>query len=89
MLLESLRSLFRIDLVDPRFTSVVIVAVHLSPDGATARIAWASRKDDPSLPAALDRATGFVRSRLADSLNWKRTPALRFISLGVLPEDAS
>ena len=86
-MLEEVRTLFRIDLVDPRFTSVLIVAVHLSADGSTARVAYATRTEDPTLDPALDRASGYLRARLAESLNWKRTPTLRFVPLGVVPEE--
>lgn len=81
--MEELRTIFRIDLVDPRLTAVVIVAAHLSEDGGTARVAWASRVDDPTVADALERAGPFVRLRLAEALNWKRTPRLRFVALGV------
>lgn len=88
-MLEEVRTLFRIDLVDPRFTPIVVVAVHLSADGSTARVAYATRKEDPSLGDALEKASGYLRARLAESLNWKRTPTLRFVALGVLPEEPS
>lgn len=88
-MLEEVRTLFRIDVVDPRFTSILIVAVHLSADASTARVAYATRTDDRSLAAALERASGFLRARLAQSLAWKRTPTLRFVPLGVRPEEPS
>lgn len=83
LLAEELRTIFRIDLVDPRLARLVIVAVHLSADGSSARVAWATPVDDASVPEALERASGFIRARLAESLNWKRTPRLSFTSLGV------
>jgi ribosome-binding factor A len=89
LLLEEVRTLFRIDLVDPRFTPVVIVAAHLSADGSVARIAWATHAEDPTLEVALEKASGYLRARLAESLNWKRTPTLRFVALGVLPKEPS
>ncbi|MFT3708854.1 MAG: ribosome-binding factor A [Archangium sp.] len=75
------------DLVDPRFTPLIVVAVHLSADGSVARVAYATPEEDPSLHEALEKAGGYVRARLAESLNWKRTPTLRFVSLGVLPPE--
>lgn len=83
-MLEELRTLFRIDLVDPRLTSVVIVAVHLSADGSSARVAYAQRTEDPTVEQALEKASGFLHARLAQTLQWKRTPRLRFVALGVL-----
>jgi len=84
LLLEELRTIFRLELVDPQLDGVTIVAVHLSGDGSSARVAWASRQATPGVEEAMTRAQGFVRARLAASLNWKRTPRLSFVPLGVL-----
>ncbi|MCC6336397.1 MAG: ribosome-binding factor A [Myxococcales bacterium] len=89
LLLEELRTLFRIELIDPRLISITIVAAQLSADGSTARVAYAQRLEDPGLEEALERASGFLRARLAESLHWKRTPRLKFISLGVVAGGAS
>jgi ribosome-binding factor A len=81
LLLEELRTLFRVELSDARLSSLTVVTVHLSLDGSSAQVVWTG-PDDPSVLHALERATGFLRARLAESLGWKRLPRLRFTWLG-------
>ena len=55
--------------------------VELSRDGSSARVWFASSDplvSDDTLHFALQRARGFLRSRLSDALPLKRTPELRF-----------
>ncbi|MCU0695968.1 MAG: ribosome-binding factor A [Myxococcaceae bacterium] len=82
LLLEELRTLFRVEVTDARLTPLRIVAVELAADGASARVAW-SGPDDVAVRLALERAAGFLQARLRESLGWKRTPRLRFVWLGL------
>jgi ribosome-binding factor A len=96
---EHLASLLRNALHDPHLEGLWLVALELSDDGRLARasVALEPRLHPPAgrearvLPA-LARATGFLRAELAQGLDLKRLPALRFTLLGVLssaqPEDA-
>ena len=62
---------------DPRLQGVSITMVELAGDGSCARL-WFSADGDEDRRRALERAAGFIRTRLAESLALKRTPELRF-----------
>ncbi len=73
-----------------------LVSVHLSVDGGHARIGYvveaalsAERQVEAASRAALGRATGFLRSRLASLLDLKRLPKLSFTFVGVQEPGAS
>ncbi len=91
LILEALRSLLDAEVCDPLAQSIWPVSIHLSPDGSSAKVSYAVQKADPSNESAvanqtrtaLKRASGFLRARLASSLNLKRTPHLAFVFLGV------
>ena len=68
---------------DPRIGLVTITRVKVSADLSTALVFWSplSVGDGTELKAladGLDSASGFVRSRLANNLDLRRTPALDF-----------
>ncbi|MGD0675078.1 MAG: ribosome-binding factor A [Polyangiaceae bacterium] len=88
LVLEELRALLRDDVSDPNLSVVRLVAVVLSVDyrhakvhfvltGAVVGAAGAQR--------ALARATPFLRARLAETVEMKRVPDLRFIFDGIEP----
>lgn len=80
---EELNSLLEGEVSDPRLQELHITHVELSRDGSSAR-AWfvmdqsASVVDRDDILFALNRAAGFLRSRLCDVLPLKRIPELRF-----------
>jgi ribosome-binding factor A len=66
---------------DPRFLTVSITAVNVSPDMANATV-LVSQLDEQHIKetlAALNKAAGFLRYELAHTLNLRITPRLRFI----------
>src|SRR4051794_28039375 len=71
---EELSFLLRGEIRDPALADVEISMVELT--GECARV-WFFGDDNQATPA-LEKAAGFLRSRLADSLGLKRTPELRF-----------
>jgi ribosome-binding factor A len=73
---EEVNQLLRNEIRDERLTSVIVTMVDLSRDGSCARI-WFSNENEEG-EEALERAAGFLRSRLAEALDLKRTPELRF-----------
>jgi ribosome-binding factor A len=73
---EEVNQLLRNEVRDGRLAGVVATMVELSRDGSCARI-WFS-DDNKDTDEALERAAGFLRSRLAEALALKRTPELRF-----------
>jgi ribosome-binding factor A len=89
ILLEQLQSLIR-EAADPALEGVRLVSLRLSRDGGHARVPYAVEAT-PCDPAgverasgqALERATGFLRSRLAGLLDLKRLPTLTFTLVGV------
>jgi ribosome-binding factor A len=87
---NELQALLNDEVADPSVQGVTLLAVHLSPDLAFARVAYAMQaalRDEqhvgPSSAAALGRATGFLKVRLAQQLQLKRTPELQFTFVGV------
>ncbi len=85
-ILEELRLLLRDDVSDPDLEGVVATAVALSPDYRSARVHFviprgASRT---AVERGLERSSPFLRRRLADAIELKRTPDLRFAFDGEL-----
>ncbi len=83
LVMEELRALLRDDVSDPALVDVRVVAVVLSVDYRHAKVHFvlngtsaASRR---SAKLALERATPFLRARLADAIDMKRVPDLRFV----------
>lgn len=101
LVLEELQSLLRDDITDPALVDVEIGAVVLSPDYRHARVhfsirpALAEANRDMDVEAALRapaeralmRATPFLRARLAEAIDLKRVPDLRFVFDGVASRD--
>jgi ribosome-binding factor A len=94
LILEELRALLRDDVADPALASVRVTATVLSVDYRQARVHFATlgnRRDPDQTRAgaerALVRATSFLRARLADALDLKRVPDLRFLFDGVLADE--
>jgi ribosome-binding factor A len=79
---EEVNFVLSTEIEDPRLDGVRVSYVELTPDGACARV-W-FRSDSPAASRsdeqvrALERATGFLRARVADGVALKRTPELRF-----------
>ena len=84
--LKELRALLRDDVSDPALTTVRVMAAVLSVDYRSAKVHFVlSGASETRRPAeqALERATPFLRARLADAIDMKRTPDLRFVFDGV------
>lgn len=78
---EELRLLLRDDVSDPDLERVGVTAVALSSDYKNAKVHFviARGQSRAKVERALERATAFLRRRLADSIELKRTPDLRFV----------
>lgn len=78
---EELQSILRDDVADPELEGVRITAVVLTPDGRSARVHFAAPRGRPKTAAlrAFARATPYLRGRLAEMVELKRTPDLRFV----------
>jgi ribosome-binding factor A len=74
---EEVNFLLRCEVTDARLQDVVVTFVQLAGDGSCARL-WFTAGDEDDRTEALERAAGFLRNQLADSLALKRTPELRF-----------
>lgn len=77
ILAEALRQ----DVRDPRVRDLVLTRVQVSRDLAVARVHYVPLSGtgaDPDLQAGLERAAGFLRSRLARELDTRTVPELRF-----------
>jgi len=95
LLLQELETVLRDESADPLLRAVRPVAVALSVDGRHARMAFVvltslsdERRARREASSGLERASGFLRARLAGALELKRVPDLSFTFLGVQPEDA-
>ena len=90
LVLEEIRALLRDDVSDPALARVRVAAVVLSVDYRNAKVHFVlSGAPDgrPSAEEALGRATSFLRARLADAIEMKRVPDLRFVFDGVASSD--
>ncbi|MCL2723728.1 MAG: ribosome-binding factor A [Polyangiaceae bacterium] len=88
LILDELRALLRDDVFDPALADVRITTVVLSVDYRHARIHFSVASGNVSrgtVERALLRATPFLRARLADAVEMKRVPDLRFVFDGVAP----
>jgi ribosome-binding factor A len=88
LVLEELEALLRDDISDRDLADVRIVAVVLSVDYRQARVHFVLSATPPADPRlaqrALERATPFLRARLAEAVEMKRVPDLRFVFDGVV-----
>jgi ribosome-binding factor A len=93
LLFEELRALLRDDVSDPALVDVRITAVVLSVDYRLARVHFAlvgaaeASGGRARSERALVRATPFLRARLADAIDMKRLPDLRFVFDGIVDTD--
>lgn len=80
-ILDELRSILRDDVTDPTLEGIELTAIVLSPDSKLARLHYVAPKgrDREQISRAFDRAQGFMRARLAEGVEMKRTPELRFV----------
>jgi ribosome-binding factor A len=87
LVLEELRALLRDDVSDPDVGDVHVVAVALSVDYRHARVHFVLSGTSGVEPRptfrALERATPFLRARLAEAIEMKRVPDLRFVFDGI------
>ncbi len=92
--MEELRSVLRDDVADPALVGVGVAAVVLSVDYRHARVHFtipeaaepeAARRS--RVERGLARATPLLRARLAEAIDVKRVPDLRFIFDGVASPD--
>ena len=80
-ILRSLSELLRMESKDPAVAQVSLTAVNLTRDLSVAKVYFSllNPNDDPQ-PAldGLQRAAGFLRGRLGNSLTVRHIPELRF-----------
>lgn len=79
--LDELRSILRDDVSDPELEGVRLTAVVMSVDGKSARVHFLVPRDRPrsAVERAFARASRFMRARLADAVELKRVPELKFV----------
>ena len=80
-ILEELRSLLRDDVTDPSVEGIALTALTMSPDYKNARVHYVIPKggDRTLITRGLERSTPFLRRRLSEAIELKRTPDLRFV----------
>ena len=81
-MLRSLSELLHFETKDPGLAQVSLTTVDLSRDLSVARVYFSMLNPDADpAPAAagLQRASGFLRSKLGAALKIRHTPELRFV----------
>jgi len=80
--LRTLSELLRFETKDPRLKHVSLTSVDLSRDLSVARVYFSLLDPEESVAPVqegLERATGFLRSKLGRSLQIRHVPELRFL----------
>jgi ribosome-binding factor A len=88
-MLDELGALLRDEIEDPRLARVRLVGLTLSSDQKVIKVHCVL--DDPqgdtkAARDALVRATSFLRARLAEAVETKRVPELKWLVLGAAAE---
>jgi ribosome-binding factor A len=81
-ILRTLSELLRFETKDPRLQGLSLTSVELTRDLSVARIYFSlvNPEDDPkTVIEGLDRACGFLRTKLGRSLKVRHVPELRFV----------
>jgi len=79
--LRTLNELLRFDTKDPRLEGVSFSAVHLSRDLSVAEVYFSMldpNADPLPVQRGLERASGFLRSKLGQAIKVRHVPELRF-----------
>ena len=80
-MLRTLNELVRFETKDPRLKMVSIISVDLSRDLSVARVYFSMldpNADPQPVKDGLERASGFLRSRLGREIKIRHVPELRF-----------
>jgi len=80
-LLREISELVREKLRDPRVGNITITDVDVSPDGSFARVFFTRLGEDErqsEIEGVLNKAQGFVRSHIAQSLHMRIAPNIVF-----------
>lgn len=95
LLLDELRSLLQDEVRDPVLQAVHPTSLRLSVDYRNARVDFllidsddAPAPDRDEVEEALERASAFLRYQLAQAVELKRTPELRFVFQGTAVDGA-
>jgi ribosome-binding factor A len=81
---EEVAALLRDEVSDPRLAGVIVTRVELSVDYKNAKVGFVLPRARPDadrveVERALVRAGAFLRARLAEAVDLKAVPALRFV----------
>ena len=95
LILDELRALLREDVADPGLQGARITSLVLSVDYRHARVHFALQgggsvnveRERVHAERAFERATPFLRAQLADAIDIKRVPDLRFVFDGIVLRD--
>lgn len=77
---RELAQLIRLELKDPRVSKVTLTGVEVTNDHAHAKVFYTALDGtSPNLQQGLERAAGFLRSKLAHAIKLRLTPQLHFV----------
>jgi ribosome-binding factor A len=82
---EELQLLVRDELTDPRLADLKVTVVELSVDYRSARVKFVTAAPEETakkleqIDRAFEKATRFLRARLAELVDMKRLPELHFV----------
>lgn len=84
------------EIADPALANVRPIEVQLSVDGSYARVGYIvvgdaleEQRVKQATKRAFERARGFLRARIAQALDLKRTPDLGFVFVGVVTAESA
>jgi ribosome-binding factor A len=80
---QEIARVLREEVSDPRIGMLTLTRVKVSPDLSTAVVLWSPLVTPPGseleqMSDGLDSASGFVRRKLAQNLQLRRTPEVKF-----------
>ncbi|MEW6562032.1 MAG: 30S ribosome-binding factor RbfA [Pseudomonadota bacterium] len=76
---RELAELVRLEVKDPRVRMVTLTEVEVAADYSHAKVFYTTLEDQAAVQRGLDRASGFLRSQLAQRIKLRIIPQLHFV----------
>jgi ribosome-binding factor A len=76
---RELAELVRLEVKDPRVRLVTLTEVDVAADYSHAKVFYTTLEDQAAVQRGLDRASGFLRSQLAQRIKLRIIPQLHFV----------
>lgn len=76
---RELAELVRLEVKDPRVRMVTLTEVEVAADYSHAKVFYTTLQDQAAVQRGLERASGFLRSQLAQRIKLRVIPQLHFV----------